>query len=126
MQHGGPDISSSTIRWQQLAGLSCTDQILAELAQPTQRSMVSNKMLPEMPVPPDGISASTFDHDVTVDEPQASTPAEGVNSAEPATASAGTRRSGRVRIMSRRMVESASQGLLWHHWNALHGTIIHC
>ena len=125
-QHCGPDISLSTICRQQLAGLTCTDWILSELAQPTQRSMVSNKMPPEMPVPSDGISASTFDHDITADEPQVITLAEGASSAEPAAVSTGTSCSGRVRFMSRRMVKSASQqDFCWHHWNALHGTGIH-
>ena len=108
-RHGGPDISSSTICWQQLAGLSHADRILSELAQPTQRSMVSNDTPSEMPVPPDGIPASTFDHDITADEPQAPTQAEGANPTEHTTVSAGTSRSGRVRIMSQRMAESVSQ-----------------
>jgi hypothetical protein len=109
MRHGGPDISSSTICWQQLAGLSHADLILSELVQPTQRSMVSNDMPSEMPVPPDGIPASTFDHAITADEPQAPTQAEGANPTEHITVSAGTSCSGRVRIMSQRMVESVSQ-----------------
>jgi hypothetical protein len=62
-----------------------------------------------MPVPPDGIPASTFDHDITADEPQAPTQAEGANPTEHTTVSAGTSRSGRVRIMSQRMAESVSQ-----------------
>ena len=68
MRHSDLDISSSTIYWQQLAGLSCVDQNLSELEQPTQHSIVSNKMPPELPVPPDEISASTFDHEVTTDK----------------------------------------------------------
>ena len=105
-RHGGPDISSSTICWQQLAGLSHADRILSELAQPTQHSsMVSNNTPSEMPVPPDRIPASTFDHDITADKPQAPTQAEGANPTEHTTVSTGTSHSGRVCIMSQRMAE---------------------
>jgi hypothetical protein len=39
-RHGGPD-DSDTMCWQQLAGFSCTAQILSNLAWPTQSSTVS-------------------------------------------------------------------------------------
>jgi hypothetical protein len=83
--------------------------ILSELAQPKQRSMVSNDTPSEMPVPPDRIPASTFDHDITAHKPQAPTQAKGTNPTEHTAVSAGTSRSDRVRIMSQRMAESVSQ-----------------
>ncbi len=107
--HGGPDISSSTICWQQLAGLSHADQFLSELAQPTQCSMVSNDTPSEMLVPPDRSPASSFDHDITADKPQAPTQAEGANPTEHTTVSAGTSCIGRACIISQRMAKSFSQ-----------------
>ncbi len=81
----------------------------------------------EMPVPPDRIPASTFDHDITADKPQVPTQAEGANPTEHTTVSAGTSRSDRVHIMSQRMVESVSQqdffGTTGMHYMAQSSTI---
>jgi hypothetical protein len=122
-RHGRPDVSG-TICWQQLSGLSHTDQISSEFVQPTQSSTVQNEMLSEMPVPSDGFSISTIDYDIMTDnetitagesqasttphQSQASTQAEGALQIK-STVTASTSQSGRVRTMSQRMAKSTSQ-----------------
>jgi len=67
-RHGGPDVSS-TICWQQLAGLSHADQISPEFVQPPPSSTVQNDTPPdETPFLPDEFSISTIDHEAMMDD----------------------------------------------------------
>jgi hypothetical protein len=98
IRHGGPDISG-TICWQQLAGLSHTDQILLEFVQPTQSSTVQNETLSETPVPLDGFSISTIDYDVMTDN-ETSTAGELQASRTPHWSQASTQAEGALQIKS--------------------------
>ena len=61
-RHGGPYVSS-TICWQQLAGLSCADQISLDFVQPPPSSTVQNDTPPdETPFLLDELSISAIDH----------------------------------------------------------------
>jgi hypothetical protein len=122
--HGRPNVSN-TICWQQLAGLSCTAQILSELARSMQSSTVSQTIpLENRPDDLDDFSVSQVDFDVMIDgesfadresqatgssgnscTSQATPQAEGVTMIEP-TVTAGTSRSGRICTMSRKMAKS--------------------
>ena len=123
-RHGGPDVSG-TICWQQLAGFSRADHISPELIQRPPSSTVQNETPPDKtPFLPDKFSISMIDHEVMMDDDTStagesfasrtshrsrdSTQAEGALQTESSIA-AGTSQSGRVRIMSQRMAESASQ-----------------
>ncbi len=97
-RHGGPDVSG-TICWQQLAGLSCTDQISLEFVQPTQSSTVQNEMLSETPVPLDGFSISTIDYDVMTDD-ETSTAGESQASRTPRRSRASAQAEGALQIKS--------------------------
>ena len=123
----GPDISD-TICWQQLAGLSCSTQILSDLAQPTQSCTVSRTILLEnRPDDLDDFSVPQVDFNVVIDgesfadgesqamgsscnscTSQAHHQAEGVTTIEPAVTPS-TSRSGRVRTTSRKIATSTSQ-----------------
>jgi hypothetical protein len=66
-RHGGPDVSD-TICWQQLAGLSCAAQILSDLAQPMQFSMVSQTIpLENRPDDLDDFSVPQVDFNFVID-----------------------------------------------------------
>jgi hypothetical protein len=66
-RHGGPDVSD-TICWQQLAELSCKAQILSNLAQPMQSSMVLRPIpLENRPDDLDDFSMPQVDFDVVID-----------------------------------------------------------
>jgi hypothetical protein len=97
-RHGGPDVSG-TICWQQLAGLSCTDQILSEFVQPTQSSTVQNEMLSDMPIPSDVFSISTIDYDIMTDN-ETSTARESQASRTPCRSRASTQAEGGLQIES--------------------------
>jgi hypothetical protein len=97
-RHGRPDVSG-TICWQQLAGLSCTDQILSEFVQPTQSSTVQNEMLSETPVLLDGFSISTIDYDVMTDD-ETSTAGESQVLRTPRRSQASTQAEGALQIES--------------------------
>ena len=97
-RHGRPDVSG-TICWQQLAGLSCTDQILSEFVQPMQSSTVQNEMLSEMPVPSDRFSISTIDYDVMTDD-ETSTARESQALRTPHWSRASTQAEGDLQIKS--------------------------
>jgi hypothetical protein len=66
--HGRPDVSG-TICWQQLAGLTQTNQILSDIARPTGRTTTSNEMLSDTPsemhVPSEEFSVTEIDYDPT-------------------------------------------------------------
>jgi hypothetical protein len=123
-RHGGPDVSG-TICWQQLAGFSRTDQISPEFIQPPPSGIVQDETSSDTtPFLSDEFSISTIDHEAMTDDEtsaareslisrtprqsQAFTLAEGASQIE-STTTAGTSQSGRTRVMSRRMAESASQ-----------------
>ncbi len=126
-RHGGPDVSN-TICWQQLAGRSCTAQILSDLARLMQSSMVSQTIpLENKPDDLDDFSMPQVDFDVMIDgesfadgesqatgssgnscTSQAPPHAEGVTTIEPMV-TAGTSSSGRICTMSRKMAKSTSQ-----------------
>jgi hypothetical protein len=117
MRQGGPNVSS-TICWQQLAGLDQATTILSKVSAPIKHSII----YPETPsedavsseeisvVPPfhefaaDNQSISDGDSQVTESvqpsrQSRASHQNEGVTSVEP-TVTAGTSQRGRVRMMS--------------------------
>ena len=122
-RHGGPDVSG-TICWQQLAGLSRAEQTSMDFEQHPSSSTVQNEIPSDTVFPSDEFSIPTIDHEATMDDEtstageslpsrtphqsQASTQAEGALQIEP-TITAGTSRTGRIRVMSQRMAESASQ-----------------
>jgi hypothetical protein len=126
-RHGRPDVSDTSY-WQQLAGLSCAAQILSDLIQPTQPSMVSQTIpLENRPDDLDDFSMPQVDFDVMIDgksfadresqvtgssgnscTSQAPCQAEGVTTIEPMV-TAGTSRSRRVCTMSMKMDKSTSQ-----------------
>ena len=97
-RHGRPDVSG-TICWQQLAGLSHTDQILSEFVQPMQSSTVQNEMLSEMPVPLDGFSIFTIVYNIMTDD-ETSTAGESQASRTPCLSQASTQAEGALQIKS--------------------------
>jgi hypothetical protein len=135
-RHGGPDVNS-TICWQQLAGLTRASLITANFARPMQPTTMVPQDLSDAMVPSDDHSISQIDYGDAPDDhsiledtrtsrascpPWASQQAEGVTPMIEPTVTAGTSRRGRVRTMSKKMVESTSQknffGTLGMHYMA--------
>jgi hypothetical protein len=88
-RHGGPDVSS-TICWQQLAGLSRTDQISPEFVQPLPNSTAQNETpSDETPFLSDKFSISTIDHEAMMDD-ETSTAGESLISRTPRQSQAST------------------------------------
>ncbi len=132
--HGGPDISS-TICWQQLAGLTRAGQFLSDLMAPTHPSTVSHENLStSLPNPSNVFSISQVDfgsmeedRSVTSEAPHVGTSSvilqsstrtpsnsrpsqvsEGDTAVNP-NVNAGTSQRGRVCTMSRKMADSTAE-----------------
>jgi hypothetical protein len=99
-RHGGPDVSG-TICWQQLAGLSCADQISPEFVQPLPSSSIVQNETPSDKTPPflDEFSISTFDHEAMMDD-ETSTAGESLASRTPCRSQAFTQAEGALQIES--------------------------